>query len=153
MFVSVKDTQGQTATVYNADPNAVNVTEWTEWGEYGEGIALSEFTAQTPGLNLSNVETISLGFGTKGNTQPAGSGLVFFDDIRLYKPTCIPELAQPAGDLSDDCVVDMADLEILTNQWLTSGPDIEADLNSDEVVDFKDYAIIADAWLDEVLWP
>ncbi len=153
MFVSIKDAAGRTATVYNADPNAVNVTGWTEWGEYGEGIALSEFTAQTAGLDLSNVDTLSIGFGTKGNTQPGGGGLMFFDDVRLYSSRCIPELIDLAGDLNDDCVVDMPDLEMLTDQWLAVGPDIEADLNVDEVVDFMDYAILSDGWLDEQLWP
>jgi len=153
MFVSIKDAQGRTATVYNPDPNAANVTNWTEWGQYGQGIALSEFTAKTPGLNLADVDSISLGFGTKGNTQPAGGGLMFFDDIRLYGGRCIPQLAKPAADLSDNCVVDLPDLEILTDQWLTSGPGIEADLNADEIVDFADYALMIDAWLDKVLWP
>jgi hypothetical protein len=153
MFVSVKDTQGITATAYNTDANAVNVTEWTRWGQYGQGVALSEFTADAPGLNMASIESISLGFGTRGNIQPGGGGLVFFDDIRLYKPRCIPELAQPEGDLNDDCVVDLPDVEMLASQWLTSGPDIEGDLDADEMVDLKDFAIMGDAWLDEVLWP
>jgi hypothetical protein len=153
MFVSIKDTAGRTATVYNTDPNAANVTDWAEWGQYGQGVALTEFTAQTPGLNLTSIDTISLGFGTKGNTQPGGGGLVFFDDIRLYKSRCIPELAKPLGDLSNNCVVDLPDVELLSDAWLTSGPDIEADLNADEMVDFMDYALLTDAWLDEVLWP
>ncbi len=153
MFVSIKDAQGRIATVYNPDAAAANVTAWTQWGQYGQGIALTEFTTQTPGLDLANLDAISLGFGTKGNTQPAGAGLVFFDDIRLYKPRCVPQLARPAGDFSNNCVVDMADLEIMTDQWLNTGPGLEPDLNADESVDFMDYAILVDAWLDEVLRP
>ncbi len=118
MYVTIKDAQGRAATVYNTDPAAANVAAWTAWGEYGQGIALNEFTAQTPGLDIASLDAISIGFGTKGNIQPAGGGLVFFDDIRLYKPKCLPQLAKPASDFNNDCVVSMPDLQILTNNWL-----------------------------------
>ncbi len=153
MYVSLKDGSDQIATVYNPDPNAALITSWTEWGQYGEGIQLTAFTAANPSLNLSDIDTVSLGFGTKGATLPGGSGMVFFDDIRLFGSRCITELGQPAGDLSDNCVVDMPDLEIMVDQWLQTGPDIEADLNSDEIVDFKDYAELIATWLEEQLWP
>ncbi|GAG41578.1 unnamed protein product, partial [marine sediment metagenome] len=45
---------------------------------------LQEFAAQ--GVNLANVNMISIGFGDKNNLQAGGSGMVFFDDIRLYRP-------------------------------------------------------------------
>jgi hypothetical protein len=38
------------------------------------------------GVDLTNVNTIAIGFGDKNNPQPGGSGLMFFDDVRLYKP-------------------------------------------------------------------
>ena len=67
------------AVVYHDNPNVALINEWTEWT-----IDLQEFAAQ--GVNLTNVNTISIGFGDKNNLQPGGSGLVFFDDIRLYRP-------------------------------------------------------------------
>jgi len=54
------------------------VTEWTRWD-----IPLQAFTDQ--GVNLANVNTISIGFGNKANPQAVGSGHVFIDDIRLYR--------------------------------------------------------------------
>jgi len=39
------------------------------------------------GVDLPNVDKLSIGFGDKHNPQAGGSGLVFFDDIRLYRPT------------------------------------------------------------------
>jgi len=66
------------AVVYHNDPSAALIDTWTEWT-----IDLQEFAAQ--GVNLANVNTISIGFGDKNNLQPGGSGLVFFDDIRLYR--------------------------------------------------------------------
>jgi hypothetical protein len=65
------------AVVYNNNPNAALITEWTQWN-----IDLQEFTDQ--GINLTDVNTIGLGFGNRDNPQVGGSGLVFFDDIRLY---------------------------------------------------------------------
>jgi len=39
------------------------------------------------GLNLTNVDRIALGVGTRGNnTAAGGSGKMLFDDIRLYRP-------------------------------------------------------------------
>ena len=66
------------AVVYHDNPNAALINTWTEWT-----IDLQDFAAQ--GVNLANVNTISIGFGDKNNLQAGGSGMVFFDDIRLYR--------------------------------------------------------------------
>ena len=67
------------AVVTHDNPDASLVEDWTEWN-----IDLQEFAAQ--GVNLANVNTISIGFGDKNNLQAGGSGMVLFDDIRLYRP-------------------------------------------------------------------
>jgi hypothetical protein len=67
------------AVVYHDNPNAAQIATWTEWR-----IDLQEFAAQ--GVNLANVNTIAIGFGDKNNLQAGGSGMVFFDDVRLYRP-------------------------------------------------------------------
>ncbi len=67
------------AVVYHDNPDAALIDEWTPWP-----IDLQEFAAQ--GVNLANVNTITIGFGDKNNLQAGGSGMVFFDDIRLYRP-------------------------------------------------------------------
>ncbi|MBL7144046.1 MAG: hypothetical protein ISS76_07420, partial [Phycisphaerae bacterium] len=65
------------AVVSNDNPAAAQLSTWTQWD-----IDLQAFADQ--GVNLANVNTISLGFGDKSNPQAGGSGMVFFDDIRLY---------------------------------------------------------------------
>jgi hypothetical protein len=80
MYVALKGS----AVVYHDDPSAAQITTWTEWP-----IDLQEFVAQ--GVNLANVNTISIGFGDKNNLQAGGSGMVLFDDIRLYRPAPEPE--------------------------------------------------------------
>jgi hypothetical protein len=74
MFVAVDN-----VVVNNDDINAALVTGWTRWD-----IPLETFTNQ--GVNLSNVGSITLGFGSRANPAAGGTGHVFFDDIRLYRP-------------------------------------------------------------------
>jgi hypothetical protein len=64
------------AVVTHDNPNAAQIDEWTEWT-----IDLQAF-----GINLANVNTIALGFGDKNNPLAGGSGMMYFDDIRLYAP-------------------------------------------------------------------
>jgi len=64
------------AVVSHDNPNAAQIDEWTEWN-----IDLQAF-----GVNLANVNTIALGLGNKKNQQAGGSGTMYFDDIRLYRP-------------------------------------------------------------------
>jgi hypothetical protein len=73
MYVSLNDG----TPVYHADPKAIQVTGWTQWV-----IDLESFQ----GVTLANVNTFSIGFGTKGNPASGGTGKVYFDDIRLYRP-------------------------------------------------------------------
>jgi len=67
------------AVVNHDNPDASQITTWTEWT-----IDLPAFADQ--GVNLSNVNTISLGLGNKKNSLAGGSGTMYFDDIRLYRP-------------------------------------------------------------------
>ncbi len=69
------------AVVYHDNPNAAQIDEWTQWN-----IDLQAF-----GINLTNVNTIALGFGDKTNPQAGGSGTAYFDDIRLLRPLLEPE--------------------------------------------------------------
>ncbi|MHC4534737.1 MAG: LamG domain-containing protein [Planctomycetota bacterium] len=66
-----------TAGVDNVNPEAAKNTVWTQWN-----IDLQVFADQ--GVNLTNVDTITIGFGDRSNQIAGGSGVVFIDDIRLY---------------------------------------------------------------------
>jgi hypothetical protein len=67
------------AVVYNDNPDASQTDEWTQWNIDLQGFA-------DLGVNLTDVDTLGIGFGDRSNPQPGGSGLVYFDDIRLYPP-------------------------------------------------------------------
>ena len=84
MYVGIANANGPTAVVYHDNPDAVLINEWTEWT-----IDLQEFADQS--VDLTNVDTISIGFGDKNNPQAGSSGFVFFDDIRLYRLAPEPE--------------------------------------------------------------
>ena len=77
MYVSVGNSAGALAIVYHDDPAPTQVGTWTEWT-----IPTQAFADQ--GVNLTDVDNISIGIGDKNNPQPGGSGKMFFDDIRLY---------------------------------------------------------------------
>jgi hypothetical protein len=71
--------------VYHDDPQASLIDVWTEWR-----IDLQAFAEQ--GVDLTNVDSIAIGIGAQGNmTTPGGSGKMYFDDIRLYRPSAAVE--------------------------------------------------------------
>jgi len=86
MYIVVADANGSSAIVYHDNPNETQMQTWTEWK-----IDLQVFADQ--GVDLNNVNTISIGFGDKNNLQTSGSGSVFFDNIRLYRPA--PQEPEP----------------------------------------------------------
>ncbi len=74
MYVAVANSAGTPAVVYHDDTDAAATDIWTHWI-----IPLHKFTDQ--GVNLTNVDSIAIGFGDKNNLQAGGSGIIFFDDI------------------------------------------------------------------------
>ncbi|MGD8787494.1 MAG: hypothetical protein PVJ60_08730, partial [Phycisphaerales bacterium] len=57
-------------------------------------IDLQRFADQ--GINLTSVGSIGIGFGDRSNPQLGGSGLMYFDDIRLYPPPEPEQEPEPA---------------------------------------------------------
>ncbi|MHC4494311.1 MAG: LamG domain-containing protein [Planctomycetota bacterium] len=74
MFVALNGS----AVVYHDDPAVTQTGSWTEWV-----IDLQEFADQ--GVDLTNVDTITIGFGTKDSPAAGGTGQMLFDDIKLYR--------------------------------------------------------------------
>jgi hypothetical protein len=67
------------AVVTNDNPDATQSAIWTQWN-----IDLTRFADQ--GVNLPFVNSITLGLGNRNNPLAGGSGMIYFDDIRLYPP-------------------------------------------------------------------
>ena len=76
MYVVLNDS----AVVTNDNPDAALTNRWTAWN-----IDLQAFADQ--GVDLANVNSITLGLGNRSNPIAGGTGMMYFDDIRLYAPT------------------------------------------------------------------
>jgi hypothetical protein len=80
LYVAVSNSTGEPAIVIHDEPVATQIGIWTEWV-----IPLQDFADQ--GIDLTDVDRIAIGIGTRGNvTIPGGSGKMYFDDILLYRP-------------------------------------------------------------------
>jgi hypothetical protein len=79
MYVAVSNSTGPRVVIAHDDPAAATIDTWTEWV-----IPLQAFADQ--GINLSNVDKIALGLGANGGASSGGSGIVYFDSIKLYRP-------------------------------------------------------------------
>ena len=79
MYVAIANSRRTPAVIYHDDPSAMQASEWMQWS-----IDLEAFADQD--VDLTNIDKLSIGFGDKYNPQAGGSGLVFFDDFRLYRP-------------------------------------------------------------------
>ncbi len=75
LYVALNDS----AVVTHDNSDAALATSWTQWT-----IDLTRFADQ--GVNLANVNSITLGLGNRANPTAGGSGMMYFDDIRLYPP-------------------------------------------------------------------
>jgi len=68
------------AVVAHEDSDAATSSGWKQWR-----ISLQAFADQ--GINLTNVDKIAIGLGSKsGVVTSGGTGTVYIDDIRLYRP-------------------------------------------------------------------
>jgi hypothetical protein len=79
MYVKVNDSK----VVYDGDPTDIKPTdiEYMErglWKQWNIDLALL-------GADLQNVTKLAMGFGDEMNPAAGGSGVVYFDDIRLYR--------------------------------------------------------------------
>ena len=80
LYVALSNSAGSPAVVTYDDPGVATVRSWTQWR-----IPLQRLTDQ--GIDLTNVDKIAIGLGTKaGIAAPGGFGTVYIDDIRLCQP-------------------------------------------------------------------
>ncbi len=78
LYVTISNSTGAPAVVAHDDPSAATVRSWTQCQ-----VPLQSYNDQ--GIDLTNVEKIGIGLGTKaGGAASGGTGTVFIDDIRLY---------------------------------------------------------------------
>jgi hypothetical protein len=80
LYVAASNSAGAPAVVAFDDTALVAGRMWTDWR-----IVTQAFADQ--GINLTDVDKIAIGLGSKaGVASPGGTGVVYIDDIRLYRP-------------------------------------------------------------------
>jgi hypothetical protein len=80
LYGAISNAAGAPAIVAYDDPATTANSRWTEWR-----IALQAFADQ--GIDLTNVNMIAIGLGSKsGMASAGGTGTVYVDDIRLHRP-------------------------------------------------------------------
>jgi regulation of enolase protein 1 (concanavalin A-like superfamily) len=77
MYVTIEDSAGKAATVASADTAITTHQSWQEWA-----IPYSDLS----GVNLSRVEKMTIGVGSKSNPTAGGTGIVYIDDIGYGSP-------------------------------------------------------------------
>ncbi|UCG56938.1 MAG: hypothetical protein JSU70_19000 [Phycisphaerales bacterium] len=116
LYVGLQDSTGTRVDVPETNTNLVLISGWKEIN-----IELSKFAP----VNLMSVKKIYFGAGNRLSPTVGGSGMLFVDDIGLYRSRCVAALLKPAADFSGNCVVDYADIEVVAADWLaeTVAPD------------------------------
>ncbi|HUT45263.1 MAG TPA: LamG domain-containing protein [Sedimentisphaerales bacterium] len=115
MYLVLNDGNSETVVPYLGDANDVSKETWLPWR-----IELQELQD----IDLGNIESIAIGFyADPGNPYGIGSGIVYFDDIRLYSSRCLEE-NMPDADFNGDCLVNFEDLEEMAFSWLDTGYNI-----------------------------
>jgi len=113
LYVRLEDSSGNSEVAEHPDPDAVLADTWQEWN-----IDLHDFA--DAGVNTGSIKKMYIGVGDEDAPKAGGTGSLYVDDIRLYRPRCIPSFLKPPGDSSDNCVVDYFDLEIMAGDWLVA---------------------------------
>ncbi len=109
------------AAVTNEDPRAVLDTDWVQWD-----ILLQDFADKS--INLTGVNSITIGFGNKDNPVVGGAGHVFFDDIRLSR--LLPADTEPEPESVDPGTANLvASYSFENNAQDSSGKGLHATLS------------------------
>ncbi|MHC4153726.1 MAG: LamG domain-containing protein [Planctomycetota bacterium] len=132
MYVGVEDMDGLYAEIRYGDNQGESMSDllieqWQSWDIPLTYFGDSNFAEVPNDVNLSNIGNMYIGFGDRRNPICAGAGVVYFDDLRLNLPICKPESGPPA-DFSGNCIVDIADVGKMGQQWLLHDVNFADDL-------------------------
>ncbi|MBI9017070.1 MAG: hypothetical protein JEZ07_07415 [Phycisphaerae bacterium] len=78
-------------------------------------VAVWKIPVEDFGISMDNITKIAF---SVDNAAGAGDAVVHVDNIRLVAKECVE---RPEADVSGDCIVDLTDLEMIAQGWLTDG--------------------------------
>jgi len=122
MYVGIEDGDGLYGEIRfgdyrGEDMNDLKIQQWQRWDIALQDFNDSDYAAVFNDVNLADIARLYIGFGNRRDPVPDGNGVVYFDDIRLYRAICKSEYG-PVADLTGDCFVDGRDLRLMTQDWL-----------------------------------
>jgi regulation of enolase protein 1 (concanavalin A-like superfamily) len=82
MYVRIEDNTGKSVTVVNADEAVTARPMWQAWT-----IPYSDLA----GVNLSRIQKMAIGVGSKTSPAAGGTGTVYVDDIGFGRPAAVGE--------------------------------------------------------------
>jgi len=94
--------------------------------------------------------TLSLAVRTNKNNSPVVDYYADWDFVKF--DTYCGGFGYLPEDFDQDCYVDMSDLRLLAEAWLTEGPGQRCDLSEDGIIDFKDFSLFAKFWKANSYW-
>ncbi|MHC4571938.1 MAG: LamG-like jellyroll fold domain-containing protein [Planctomycetota bacterium] len=140
MWVSLEDSTNPEGVVkYDGDMNNIKDEFWHEWN-----VDLQDFN--DAGVVLSDVSKVYLGFGGNDRAGQTKSGAgttygypdtVYFDDIQLWPPRCMPsvtgiDVLHSLGDITGgeegapDCNTNYLDFDIMAQGWMMTDGNVIA---------------------------
>ncbi|HUT28865.1 MAG TPA: LamG domain-containing protein [Sedimentisphaerales bacterium] len=123
MYVSVEDIWGEYAERRYGDNQGesmsdIKVDEWQQWIIALSSFSDSNYAEVAANVDFANVRRVYIGFGDRRTPVAAGKGIVYFDDLRVSLAMCVPDQLKPAYDWSGNCIVDVADIGVMGENWL-----------------------------------
>jgi hypothetical protein len=137
MYMALEANDGNFGMALHPDTEAQRTTVWDQWEVNFAEVKCPNTSDQT------NIDYFYLGFGqrcNKGLSATGGFGTVRFDDLRLYQKHCVPAYAEQMGlsaDISDDCRVNLDDIDVLATNWLARQVIVSVSVPAAEMLWYK----------------
>ncbi len=112
----VKVSDGSNTSQFSTDKKDILTLE--QW--QAVDIDLDDFA----GINLSQVQSISIGAVIPGRSVPGQTARIYIDDIALYGPRCMADYT--VLDRNGDCLIDIEDAAFWMQDWLLAGYTVNA---------------------------
>lgn len=121
IYFEIGDSSVSAKQYYNGGIEELRRDNWEGWLRWD--IDLGPFA--DAGVDLTSVQSFAIGYEYDGTE--VGSGLLYFDNIRLYASRCIGTYSKLRGDIAGgDCEVDGHDFAVLGTYWQETGEEIYA---------------------------
>jgi hypothetical protein len=113
LYLALQDTSLNVGIVEHPNSDAALLSDkWYEWI-----IDLND--PNFASLDMHNIDKVYIGLGDRNSPTTGGKGVMYFDDIRLYRPRFVPGKFPPMPtNLFYDGVIDEKDLKVIADEWL-----------------------------------